>query len=74
MARHVRISMKWGFLRMNGAMAPSTTEACEKDRGLESERAIYAPPELRALGDIRDMTMGGSLGTGDSGSAAIQRF
>jgi len=59
---------------MNSTMVPSTTEAGDKDRGLESDRAVYAPPELRPLGDIRDMTMGGSLGTGDSGSAAIQRF
>ncbi len=36
-------------------------------------RAAYVAPELRVLGDIRDLTLGGSLGTGDSGSPRTQR-
>ncbi len=34
----------------------------------------YEKPCLKPLGDIRDVTMGGSPGTGDSGNASIQRF
>jgi hypothetical protein len=33
----------------------------------------YERPILRALGDVRDLTLGGSLGTGDSGSPRVQR-
>ncbi len=36
-------------------------------------RIAYVAPELRELGDIRDLTLGGSLGTGDSGSPRTQR-
>lgn len=35
---------------------------------------LYQPPRLQALGDIRELTLGGSLGTGDSGNAGVQRF
>ncbi len=53
-------------------MAASTI--AERDDGQLNEpvRSPYATPVLRALGDIREMTLGGSLGTGDSGNAAIQ--
>lgn len=34
----------------------------------------YEAPQLRELGDVRDLTLGGSPGTGDSGSAATQQF
>lgn len=34
----------------------------------------YQKPELRCLGDLRELTLGGSLGTGDSGNPGIQRF
>jgi len=33
----------------------------------------YKKPQLTALGDIRDVTMGGSPGTGDSGNAFVER-
>lgn len=33
-----------------------------------SPRGLYETPVLRCLGDLRDMTLGGSLGTGDSGN------
>ncbi len=32
-------------------------------------RADYVAPELRVLGDVRDLTLGASPGTGDSGSS-----
>ena len=38
------------------------------------QRQPYTPPELRRLGDLRDLTLGGSPGTGDSGNAATQQF
>lgn len=38
------------------------------------ERRDYVPPQLRALGDVRSLTLGGSLGTGDSGSPGTQQF
>jgi len=31
-------------------------------------RCAYACPRLEVLGDIRDLTLGGSPGTGDSGN------
>lgn len=33
----------------------------------------YKKPELKPLGDIRDVTMGGSPGIGDSGNAGAER-
>lgn len=33
----------------------------------------YIKPQLTPLGDIRDVTMGGSPGTGDSGNAFIEK-
>jgi hypothetical protein len=66
--------MKWESIRTQRIMAPSLNVERKDVLGLEPERAPYVAPELRALGDIREMTLGGSLGTGDSGSAATQRF
>lgn len=34
----------------------------------------YEAPELRCLGDLRELTLGGSLGTGDSGNPGVQQF
>jgi hypothetical protein len=34
----------------------------------------YQTPKLTALGDVRDLTLGGSPGTGDSGNPGIQQF
>lgn len=33
----------------------------------------YEKPELKPLGDIRDVTMGGSPGIGDSGNAGTEK-
>lgn len=41
---------------------------------LETTRQPYEPPQLHALGDVRILTLGGSLGTGDSGNSRVQRF
>lgn len=55
-------------------MAPSSTAEREDVQNCNVQRVPYQAPLLRALGDIREMTLGGSLGTGDSGNAAIQKF
>jgi hypothetical protein len=34
----------------------------------------YEPPKLTSLGDVRDLTLGGSAGTGDSGNPGLQQF
>lgn len=47
------------------------------DEGLRpgaGERQAYETPLLRLLGDVRQLTLGGSPGSGDSGSAASQQF
>ncbi len=36
--------------------------------------ASYQAPRLRHLGDFRSLTLGGSLGVGDSGNSGVQRF
>jgi len=38
------------------------------------DQSRYEPPLLRYLGDLRHCTLGGSLGTGDSGNSGVQRF
>lgn len=37
------------------------------------ERQPYDAPALQRLGDLRQLTLGGSLGTGDSGAPRVQR-
>lgn len=37
-------------------------------------RAKYESPTLVSLGDVRDLTLGGSPGSGDSGSPGTQQF
>lgn len=37
------------------------------------EKQPYVPPKLLLLGDVRDYTLGGSSGRGDSGSPTTQR-
>jgi hypothetical protein len=36
-------------------------------------RRDYAPPQLVHLGDVRDLTLGGSPGAGDSGNSEVQQ-
>lgn len=35
-----------------------------------AQRKAYTPPRLQSLGDLRDLTLGGSPGLGDSGMPA----
>ena len=37
-------------------------------------RDAYETPSLVFLGDVRDLTLGGSDGSGDSGDPGAQRF
>jgi len=41
-----------------------------KNQDKTQNKEVYKKPQLIALGDIRDVTMGGSLGSGDSGTGA----
>jgi hypothetical protein len=45
----------------------------ETECAYSAEPAPYQPPRLTLLGDIRDYTLGGSSGRGDSGSPTTQR-
>ena len=38
-----------------------------------NDKKQYVKPTLKPLGDIRDVTMGGSVGIGDSGNAGIEK-
>lgn len=38
------------------------------------QRAAYEAPRLTPLGDLRQLTLGGSPGRGDSGSPTTQRL
>jgi len=37
-------------------------------------REVYQVPALTLLGDVRDLTLGGSPGSGDSGNPGAERF
>jgi hypothetical protein len=47
---------------MNTAFDPTT-----------AEKLVYQAPELLDAGDVRDVTLGGSVGTGDSGNPGAQQ-
>ena len=53
---------------------PSTVSETEQPEQADNAvRLVYEPPRLSALGDLRQLTLGGSLGRGDSGNARVQR-
>lgn len=43
------------------------------EQQVQPQRQAYVPPQLTPLGDLRQLTLGGSLGRGDSGSPTVQR-
>ena len=47
-------------------------EAGARQDASARQRARYAKPRLVAYGNVRDVTLGGSPGGGDSGGAFIQ--
>ena len=54
------------YMNKNHSHHRSDVTAC-------GDKKIYEKPKLTPLGDIRDVTMGGSPGFGDSGAAAPER-
>jgi len=57
--------------------APPTHDPAASDRtsvDLPTQVGSYQSPRLRHLGDFRSLTLGGSLGVGDSGNSGVQRF
>lgn len=44
----------------------------EQQNNQIKEKLKYVRPELLSLGDIRDVTMGGSFGVGDSGCSGAE--
>ncbi|MCB1628644.1 MAG: lasso RiPP family leader peptide-containing protein [Xanthomonadales bacterium] len=54
-------------------MSQSISERSDQNATSPSKQP-YETPELRSLGDVRDLTLGGSPGTGDSGNPSLQQF
>lgn len=50
---------------------PRTSEFAQQDQPARA-RLPYFAPRLTALGDLRDLTLGGSIGRGDSGAPERQ--
>jgi hypothetical protein len=50
----------------------SAAGATEQDMAVRA-RLPYTAPAVRHLGDIRELTLGGSPGIGDSGAAGSQK-
>jgi hypothetical protein len=53
-------------------MKQNTKNNTQRDKQVLTKK-LYKKPELIPLGDIRDVTMGGSPGFGDSGAAAPEK-
>jgi hypothetical protein len=52
----------------------STTAETLVSNASDLPKPAYVSPVLTSLGDVRDVTLGGSPGSGDSGAPATQRF
>lgn len=50
------------------AMQPETERTALQSETAGPTRRAYARPRLEVLGDVRDLTLGGSPGIGDSGN------
>lgn len=55
-------------------MRPSEENLLEERHRPAATRLPYETPRLVCLGDVRDLTLGGSPGTGDSGNAGAEQF
>jgi hypothetical protein len=53
--------------------SPPNTGDSLVDQNLTGKRAPYAKPLLVDLGDVRDITLGGSPGLGDSGAGLTEQ-
>ena len=45
----------------------------QTNKNKQQLKKVYKKPELLGLGDIRDVTMGGSFGSGDSGNPGAEK-
>lgn len=61
----------YNFRRLQGCLMSSNSLTPEQQ--VQPQRQAYVPPQLTPLGDLRQLTLGGSLGRGDSGSPTVQR-
>lgn len=52
---------------------PSEKTASSHDVVSQTACRVYASPKLTLLGDLRDLTLGGSVGSGESGNE-LTRF
>jgi hypothetical protein len=55
---------------------PSDGKSPRPNPGDSTQRArkVYEPPRLEVLGDVREITLGGTIGVGDSGFPNTQPF
>ena len=53
-------------------LSPPSSDVCRAHDRSTSALQSYAAPRLVALGDLRDLTLGGSVGRADSGAPARQ--
>ncbi len=51
------------------SLIESSTAAIDQSKG-----TVYETPRLIVLGDVRDLTLGGSVGSGDSGNPGLEEF
>ncbi len=54
-------------------MNDDVTQARTEPASTTAPRRAYVAPAIARLGDVRELTLGGSPGVGDSGSGATQR-
>jgi len=53
--------------------APGQTHQAGQSVAPSKTKKPYQKPSLHACGDVRDVTMGGSPGVGDSGNGALEK-
>ncbi len=51
----------------------NSPQSPERSKSPKNPKKPYRSPELVACGDVRDVTMGGSPGVGDSGNGALEK-
>jgi len=58
---------------MNKKQTNQNTQVFDLSKKKGSDKRPYEKPKLVSLGDIRDVTMGGSPGFGDSGAGTPEQ-
>jgi hypothetical protein len=59
---------------LGNAMSTNEVVVSVASTATDVVKQVYVKPILIALGDVRDVTLGGSPGSGDSGNPGAQRF